>query len=162
MKELKNRETVIERLVEMLKAFDKEMHNYQTDVYLYIDADGNGTLDEFVNVGGNSWLNDNHYVLYTDKEHTETLADWYSEYSTKTIAEIIGLTEQELIAEAAKKYESEPEEIGIYEIIATIEDNEAYTEAMQENYEAAIDSDFESDYLERAENIVCNFEESED
>jgi hypothetical protein len=33
---------------------------------------------------------------------------------------------------------------------------------MQENYEAAIDSDFESDYLERAENIVCNFEESED
>lgn len=52
---IKNRNEIVEKLAEMLYQFEVEHTGYQEDVYLYIDKDGNATLDTFVNVGGNSW-----------------------------------------------------------------------------------------------------------
>lgn len=71
---LKNREAVLEALIEQIKEFQCDLNKYQTDVYLYI-KDGNGTVDTFTNVGGNSWLDDDHFTIYTDKEHTNTIMD---------------------------------------------------------------------------------------
>ena len=73
MRTLKNREAIVAKLAEMLKKFDLELNRYNTDVYLYYDKEKQtAELDTFINVGGNSWLNDDHYTIYTDREHYET------------------------------------------------------------------------------------------
>ena len=72
---LKNKEAVLEALIEQIKEFEISLNEYQTDVYLYIDDDGNGTIDTFTNVGGNSWLNDDHFTIYRDREHHNTMMD---------------------------------------------------------------------------------------
>lgn len=74
MLRLKNHDEVYEALVEQLKEFAITKNKYQTDIYLYV-KDGNGTVYTFTNVGGNSWLNDDHTTIYSDKEHCETIMD---------------------------------------------------------------------------------------
>lgn len=74
MLRLKNHEEVYEALIEQLKEFEIDKNKYQTDVYLYV-KDGKGTIDTFTNVGGNSWLDDDHYTIYSDKEHFSTKMD---------------------------------------------------------------------------------------
>ena len=53
---IKNREEIVDKLVDMLVQFDKDCNSYQTDVYLYYDKENQtAELDTFVNVGGNSY-----------------------------------------------------------------------------------------------------------
>ena len=74
--ELANADELRDELISYLKYFNKEENKYQTDLYLYVDTETNtGSLYEFVNVGGNSWLNDDHYTLYIDKPHYVTWED---------------------------------------------------------------------------------------
>lgn len=74
--ELANVDELRDELISYLKYFDKEENQYQTDLYLYVDTETNtGRLYEFVNVGGNSWLNDDHYILHIDKPHYENWED---------------------------------------------------------------------------------------
>ena len=72
---LKNYDEVKEQLVELITDFEIRKNRFQTDVYLYIDENGTGTLDTFVNVGGNSWIDDDHITIYSDREHYETIMD---------------------------------------------------------------------------------------
>lgn len=69
MKKIKNREELIEQLADMMIDLDAEGNLYQTDIYLYVDDEGNGTLDTYQNVGGNSWLDDDHITIYSDMPH---------------------------------------------------------------------------------------------
>lgn len=78
MLRLKNHEEVYEALIEQLKEFEIDKNKYQTDVYLYV-KDGMGSIDTFTNVGGNSWLDDDHITIYIDKEHFETIIDELSD-----------------------------------------------------------------------------------
>ena len=39
MRTLKNREAIVEKLAEMLKKFDMQLNEYQTDVYLYYNEE---------------------------------------------------------------------------------------------------------------------------
>ena len=71
--DLTNADDIRNELISYLKYFDKECNQYQTDLYLYVNSEDNtGSLYEFTNVGGNSWLNDDHYVLYKDAPHYQT------------------------------------------------------------------------------------------
>lgn len=72
---LKNYDEVRETLIETIADLETRKNRYQTDIYLYIDENGHGTIDTFANVGGNSWLNDDHITIYTDREHCETKLD---------------------------------------------------------------------------------------
>lgn len=72
---LKNYDEVRETLIETIADLETRKNRYQTDIYLYIDENGHGTIDTFANVGGNSWLNDDHITIYTDREHYETKLD---------------------------------------------------------------------------------------
>lgn len=74
MLRLKNHGAVLEALIEQLKEFQADLNRYQTDVYLYV-KNGEGSIDTFTNVGGNSWLQDDHYTIYTDQEHYDTKMD---------------------------------------------------------------------------------------
>ncbi len=71
--EIKNRNQIIEELAGIMLQADLDHNNYQTDIYLYLSEDGTATLDEYINVGGNSWLNDDHYLLWIDKPHYEDI-----------------------------------------------------------------------------------------
>ena len=88
--DLTNADELRDELISYLKYFDKEENKYQTDLYLYVDTETNtGTLYEFVNVGGNSWLNDDHYILYIDKPHYETWEDIYGFESKEEYDEFV-------------------------------------------------------------------------
>ena len=72
---IKNRERVIADLAVIMHALDVDLHPYQTDVYLHVDDDGNGSLYCFSNVGGCSWLNNDDFVIYQDLKHIESYFD---------------------------------------------------------------------------------------
>lgn len=70
---IKNIKQVRECLIQIIVNFEKSLNDYQTDVYGYLNKDGTIRLETFVNVGGNSWKNDNHILVYSDYEHTDDM-----------------------------------------------------------------------------------------
>ena len=50
-----------DEIIEAIKRLEKSHPMFDIDLYLYPD----GTTYEFENCGGNSWLNDEHEVIYT-------------------------------------------------------------------------------------------------
>jgi hypothetical protein len=160
--DLKNADALRDEFVDMLMNFDKRLNEYQTDVYLYVNEDGTGELYEFTNVGGNSWLDDDHYTLYSDKQHYEDVLDWYQdEYE---IAEALGKTEDELKEEALVALDLQDDywidEIGYKEVKEYVETNEEYMDILYDVYDDAID-DMWSDYEEKADAIIDYFNQME-
>ena len=155
---IKNREELVNELAEMLMQFDKDCNQYQTDVYFYYDnRNQTGELDTFVNVGGNSWLDDDHMTIYTDGEHYDDGAySWIqNEYE---MADILGIDIEQLIQEAKKScgYEDD-EEIPYYEIERYAQSVEEYDDALWEAYYESIEDDA-SEYEERAEEMISSLE----
>lgn len=125
----------------------------------------NGTLDTFTNVGGNSWINDDHYVLYRDKEHYD---DWSYFFQTEgDIAEALGLTEKGLILRTLsymkKEYgdnDLDIDDVTYEEIIRYITDTglddkliEAENEYIDENT---------SEYYDKADEVIRYFDKMQD
>lgn len=156
-----NREEIVERLAELLMQFDKDQNSYQTDVYMYIDEEtGLATLDTFVNVGGNSWLNDDHTTIYTDKEHFDSMYDYYC--NDGDFADALCMDHAELQKETAQHLvdsdeidegEAEDYEPDWQEIREYIETREDYVEKLTECYYDSIE-EMRSDYINRAEEII--------
>lgn len=151
-----------DELIELLKQFDKELNGYDTDVYLYYDEDTNtATLDTFVNPGGNSWLNDDHYTIYTDKQHYDSYIDWY-DGDLMYIADVLGKTEDELRNEYAIANELDEDDIEYiedWEIIKYIDSVPEYSEILYDEYCDSIDADFNSVYTDRAQVVWDKFDE---
>lgn len=155
---IKNREELVNELAKMLMQFDKDCNSYQTDVYFYYDnRNQTGKLDTFVNVGGNSWLDDDHMTVYTDGEHYDDGAySWIqNEYE---MADILGIDIEQLIQEAKKAcgYEDD-EEIPYNEIERYAQSAEEYNDALWEAYYESIE-DYASEYDTRAEEMISSLE----
>lgn len=73
--ELKNRDEVVDMIAETMRELDKDACDFQIDIYLYIDEDGNGEIETFSNPGGNSWRDDDHITVYSDGPHFDDLID---------------------------------------------------------------------------------------
>ena len=157
---IKNREQVIEQLAEILMQLAKECHRYQTDIYMYIDENGNGSLNTFVNVGGNSWLDDDHYTIYSDKEHFDAYNGYYNDADTEFFAEICGFPVDQLEKETCEYLgwdaDDEVDSSDVYKYCTN-----TYWEQLQAAYEDAID-EYSSEYYENAEIIFSNFEEDQE
>lgn len=150
---IKNREEIVDKLVDMLVQFDKDCNSYQTDVYLYYDKENQSAeLDTFVNVGGNSWLNDDHYTIYSDKEHFETFWNWYQD--SCEFADTLEMTNTELEYEVRQYCNMDQDEdvdwIDCYDYLSQ---NEQYVETLQTAYNDYID-EIRSDYVEKANDII--------
>ena len=161
--EIKNRQDIINELTEMLMNYDKELnHNYQTDVYCYIDEDGNATLDEFINVGGNSWRDDDHYVVYTDKEHYEDEFDVLGIHNINDISSIIDIDRDELIKET-RKYEEidEDEDVDYFDVYHYVKNNNDYMNAIHNAYYDYVE-DGRADYYCKACELVRELEKNID
>lgn len=162
MKELKNREELVEQLTEMLMDFEKDCNQYQTDVYLYYDEKTQtATLDTFINVGGNSWLDDDHYTIFRDTEHYESWSDYYcndgdfawgldmsNEEFEKEVIKYLNLDDDE-------KEDYRIEHIDAYNYVISRED---YMDKLIEVYKESIDEN-KTDYKKQAEQIISAWEE---
>jgi hypothetical protein len=162
LEELKNRKEIVEELTEILMDFDRKKNKYQTDVYLYYDEETQtAKLDTFVNVGGNSWLDDEHYTIYRDMEHHENWSDYYcndgdfawgldmsNDDFEKEVIEYLDLDEGD-------KEDYQIQYIDAYNYIKTRED---YMDKLIEVYKKSID-EARADYAEQAELIISEWEE---
>jgi len=87
MKELKNRDEVVDMIAEEMRDLDMKALDFQVDIYLYIDDEGIGTIETFSNPGGNSWRNDDHITVYNDGPHYddywEGIGDFFGEDEDK-------------------------------------------------------------------------------
>lgn len=158
---IKNRESLIDQLVEMLMQFDKDRNSYQTDIYLYYnEEDQTAELDTFTNIGGNSWLDDDHYTIYTDKEHYDDgVFSWIQNESE--FADILGIPAEQL-EEEVRKYnyydKEDDEELEYYDYREFLKSNDDYMEKLTEAYNDALE-DYRPDYVEKAIYILDQFEE---
>lgn len=91
---INNADQIRRDLIQILIDDAVDLPGYQRDVYMYVDADGNATLDIFVNVGGNSWLDDDHYCLTTLPEHLDRITDTFE--TAADLADALDMTEHEL------------------------------------------------------------------
>lgn len=155
---IKNIETLTEELVKLLIQFDKDLNGYQTDVYLYYNAETQtATLDTFVNVGGNSWLNDDHYTIYTDKEHfTDCFGDFYQ--TEEEFADYLDMDFDKLTEEVRKHFDLEEDEKPSFDdyrsyVIA----NEEYQEKLIAAYQECLENDYHENYEDHAASIMENF-----
>lgn len=149
---INNYNEIVENLAEMLKQFDIDENMYQTDVYMYVDENGNATLETFTNVGGNSWLDDDHYTIYSDKEHYEGGFNDWAYGSLSWCAETCGTnidTVKQIIAENSGW---DVEDIGDYDIYSFLTENEQYAEILRSEYIDDLNSLV--DYRDMAENIL--------
>lgn len=60
---IRNRSDIVEQIVNLLIEMDINDAPYQRDIYLYLNEACQGYLDTFINVSGNSWLNDDHITV---------------------------------------------------------------------------------------------------
>ena len=158
MLNIKNREETIEKLTEMLMQFDKDCNRYQTDVYLYYDSENQtAELDTFVNVGGNSWLNDNHYTIYCDKEHFETVWDWFN--NSTDIADVLEYsTYTEFDYDVREFFEMDADETPDWDdYITFVKSNDEYMVKIMESYYDCID-ELKPEYIHKAEEIMERFD----
>lgn len=154
---IKNREQVIEQLAEMLFKFDIEKNRYQTDVYAYYNKETQEiTLDTFVNVGGNSWLNDDHFTIYKDKEHYEGIDDAFT--TIDELAEAVNVTADELISKVADYNDLEIEDVAWYEVARYC--MRKYSEEMYKAYEEIARDNYNDWFVSNAEYIIDRFEET--
>lgn len=162
MFKLKNHDEVYEALVNQIKEFQCKLNGYQTDVYLYIE-EGRGTIDTFLNVGGNGWVADEHYTIYTDigdrrgYSKMDDLSDGGNSFSW-------------LIGELEKKFNlSGIEEKAFEELTSTMDSDTLDEEGiscfddldyydvqrwLESNYSDEIDQYYEEDYVP---NYCMNF-----
>lgn len=158
MKKFKNHDELVEKLAEMIINLDIAKNEYQTDIYLYYDrTTGKAKLTEFINVGGNSWLNDSHYTVYCDAEHNECIYDMFEGF--KDIAMALEITEKELTAKIVKQYDCDEEYAQSY-LYDYINDNDDVSEKLEEVYADFMRTDMKSEYIISAENHICEAEEN--
>ena len=81
----------------ILRKFEIDLNPYQTDVYFYYDADAKiGRLETFINVGGHSWLNDDHITIYSDLPNYDDVYDYFNDISE--FADALEIKAQEILS----------------------------------------------------------------
>lgn len=115
---------------------DKECIDYQVDLYMYLNPDGSYLLDTFENVGGNSWLEDDHITLCS---HTSECDMWDDIEDIADLAEIIDEPLEYVIEEVSAWADCDPEDVSLIDAIAWCKgiENEDWCDRV---YEAWCDS----------------------
>lgn len=154
--EIRNYNEVLETLIALLKEFDKNLNTYQIDVYLYYNEETQEVkVDTFVNVGGNSWINDNHYTAYSDREHYNSFLEYFE--SVDDIAFILDTTKEELAKATAECYEYELEYVDDCDIRRFVEENPEYHDILFDYYASEIETCYNYYYTEQAETMLDAF-----
>lgn len=161
---IKNYDDIVDQLCEYLKEFDKSLQEFQTDLYLTVDSDGEAEIEEFINVSGNDFLvyvqDDSvigydsviwYGVMYTDGPHGDIFTAYKELTDSNDIAAGIGMTDAELEGRTRVFFgmdkDDEPDEL---DKIRYIEANPRLMDTFIASYENIIDEDCNGYYRERA------------
>lgn len=162
MKEIKNRSEVVERLAELMAKFEAECATYDIDIYAYYnDETGEVELTGYDNIGGNSWINDNHITLYTVKGSNCGLlgSEFYA--TVEDIADGLCMTAEELLKETIddglidEDEEIEDADDFKHEICKYVKSMHSYMDMLQSVYKDAFDMD---EIRARAEDCIAELE----
>lgn len=140
---LKNEDEVKDQLYDFIMGDELALYRYQIDLYLYIDENGIGRITDFQNPGGNSWLDDEHWVVCKIGNHTERPIDTFQ--TIDEIADAIGKSEQALKQEVAEKYLGEDytaDDVDYSDVYSYVLEN--YEDAISDAYEEYLGGDPES------------------
>lgn len=152
-KYIENTEEVRQRLIRMLMDDASDMCRYQRDIYMYIDEDGQARLEWFENPDGNSWIDDDHILLYRCRKHTESIED--SIDGIAMLADILGMEENELIFAVCSSEVIDPDDLDYHDCYMWA--MSCYSGTLTSWYDACIEaavSDFadQADVIMRGEN----------
>lgn len=165
---INNYDELVDALAQRMMQADIDCNQYQTDVYLYLKEDGTWELYDFTNVGGNSWLNDDHITVWIDKQHYNNYFDWYT--TINEIAEVLDITVDELQKTVYDYMFPEGDdwfevgEVDYTEVRKYIQDRETeiakkWSDVLFEAFKDCVESDFR-EYVDRArEELDSTFEE---
>lgn len=164
---IKNVCELLDTLTERLMKDAIDCCNYQIDLYLYVDDQGNARIEDFINVGGNSWMQDDHYCLHTLREHLgDERFDAYD-----TIESLAGALEMNPLALINKAWmynyggeEDAPgfSEIGFTDVEICIQNDDELSDKLTAAYNSLIRDDLASEYREQAIDIINYFKDSHD
>lgn len=142
---LANEKQIRADIEKILIDFEVEFFPHQQDIYLYVDSYGIGKVETFTNVGGNSWLSDDHFTLYSDRGIRDK-SSIFEGYDFTGIIDALGLDADEVIKaaiEAGTIDEEEAEEIkGNNQIIYEMQN------FLLDNYESELIDIYKSDVEE--------------
>lgn len=148
-KYIDNTAEVRQRLIEMLMEDAKDMCNYQRDIYMYIDDNGRASLEWFVNVGGNSWIDDDHILLHRCRQHYEGIED--SIDGTAMLADILDMSSDELCDAVCWDQGIDRDDLQYADCISWA--FAYFGDHLREWYDECIE-DAASDYAEQADEIM--------
>lgn len=155
-----NRSELIDDVTEMLMQFERDLNEYRTDLYMYYDETGRIYFDTFTNVGGNSWLDDDHVCIYSDTPHFNSFFEFYNDVSE--IAEALEIDETELTKKVADFEELDKEDINdinctnlFYYTTQYIKNNDDLFEKLKMHYDEYAVEEYRSEFAERAKIILA-------
>lgn len=140
-----------------LMYYDKTACGYEIDLYLYLDdtRPEGYYVDEFTNVGGNSWLNDDHYTL---TRKTDCLEWWDYINDIDELAYALGAPLEDIIEGCAMYFDKDPEDISLSDAREWIESEDLSNwQDCLESYAAGIIEENEGYYNDAAADIVAEF-----
>lgn len=156
---IKNRDEIEDQLTDILMQFDKELNKeYETDVYLYYDKDTQtATLDTYANVDGNSWIDGDHYTIYTDKPHYRGFWDFFDYEQDMHL--IFGLDSSEELDDLVRGYFNmgPDERITVADYIEFVNNTPSFYNMIYETYKESID-EMRNEYQIEAKEILDRFE----
>lgn len=131
---------------------DKGCVDYQCDLYMHLSQDGSYTLETFVNVGGNSWSDDDHITLCS---YTAESDMWDDIQDIAELADIIGEPLEYVIESVAEWASCDPEDVSLLDAIAWCKgcENDAWCDRIDEAWRDRID-EFATCYYDWAEYTV--------
>lgn len=149
---------LVSELAEILRKFEIDLNPYQTDVYFYYDSDTKiGRLETFINVGGNSWINDDHVTIYSDPPHYDDVYSYFNGISE--FADALEISENDLV-KAVRKFK----DFGInfpvdrFDIIDYIKSNSKLADKVTAYYIDYYIDEYKAEFLSKAQEILSGIE----
>lgn len=149
---------LVSELAEILRKFEIDLNTYQTDVYFYYDPDTKmGRLETFINVGGNSWINDDHVTIYSDSPHYMNIYDYFD--SVLEFADALEISKNDLI-EATRKFKNlnSDDSIERIEVIDYIKSDDKLADKVTAYYINYYVDEYEAEFLSKAQEILSRIE----
>lgn len=149
---------LVSELAVILRKFEIDLNPYQTDVYFYYDADAKiGRLETFINVGGHSWINDDHVTIYSDEPHYMSIYDYFD--SVLEFADALEISKDDLI-EATRKFKNldADDSIERIEVIDYIKSDDKLADKVTAYYIDYYVDEYEAEFLSKAQEILSRIE----
>ena len=152
---ISNRDELVHNLANLIAENESLLLPYQIDIYAYLDKEtGIVTLDEFTNVGGNSWLDDDHYTIYVVNQSCDKPSEFFERASD--MADVIGMDIDALRAATAEDIDCDIDDLDDADVKYYIEQH--YDDEITQSFRAWYMKEFADQFREKAEEAVAEYE----